>query len=125
MTLAIANPVADGEVFCMAVAALAERLNVLQRRGVRRDVFAANPARHGAVELTGDRLVDLVAGMAQSAHDNAAFIPVPIASPPSYCRLPCLGSPDSINESCQCDGNRLVGPDSSLAGVTLLESKPE
>ena len=75
MTLAIANPVADGEVFCMAVAALAERLNVLQRGGLARHMFAANPARHHAVALTGYRLVDLVAGVAQSAHDDAAFVP--------------------------------------------------
>ena len=75
MALTIADPVADGEVFCMAVAALAERLNVLQRGGFARHMFAANPARHHTMQLTGDRLVDLVAGMAQSAHDDAAFIP--------------------------------------------------
>ena len=82
MPLAIANPVADSKVFCMAVAALAERLNVLQRRGVRRDVFAANPARHGAVELTGDRLVDLVAGVAQSAHSRARSVSVAVTLAP-------------------------------------------
>ena len=82
MPLAIAYLVADRKVFCMAVAALAERLNVLQRRGVRRDVFAANPARHGAVELTGDRLVDLVAGMAQPAHNNAGLVSVAVTLAP-------------------------------------------
>ena len=73
MPLPIADPVADREVFCMAVTALAERLNVLQRGGLRRHVFAANPARHHTMQLTGYRLVDLVAGVAQSAHNNSAF----------------------------------------------------
>ena len=71
MTLTIADPVADGEVFCMAVATQAERLNMLQRGGLRRHMFAANPARHHTMQLTGYRLVDLVAGMAQSAHNYA------------------------------------------------------
>ena len=84
MPLAIAYLVADRKVFCMAVAALAERLNVLQRGGLRRHMFAANPARHGAVELTGYRLVDLVAGKAQSAQDDAGSVSVTTASPP-YC----------------------------------------
>ena len=83
MTLTIADFVADREVFCMAVTALAERLNVLQRGGLRRHVFAANPARHRSVQLTGNRLVDFVAGMAQSAHDDAASVSVTTASPPS------------------------------------------
>ena len=124
MTLTITDFVADGEVFCMAVAALAERLNVLQRGGLARHMFAANPARHHAVELTGYRLVDLVAGVAQSAHDDAAFIPVPTALPLGYRCLPGLVSPFSMNESCHCAGNRLAGPDSSLAGVRLLVSEP-
>ena len=83
MALTIAHRMTDGEVFGMAVAALAERLNVLQRGGLRRHVFAANPARHRSVQLTGDRLVDLVAGMAQSAHDDAVSVSVTTASPPS------------------------------------------
>ena len=82
MPLTIADLVADREVFCMAVTALAERLNVLQRGGLRRHMFAANPARHRAVQLTCNRLVDLVAGMAQSAHDDAASVSVTTASPP-------------------------------------------
>ena len=81
MALTIADPVADGEVFCMAVAALAERLNMLQRGGVRRHVFATNPARHHTMQLTGDHLIDLVAGMAQSAHNNAGSISAAAALP--------------------------------------------
>ena len=76
MPLAIAYLVADRKVFCMAVAALAERLNVLQRGGLRRHMFAANPARHHTMQLTGYRLVDLVAGMAQSAHNYVGSISV-------------------------------------------------
>ena len=71
MTLTIADLVTDGQIFCVAVAALAERLNMLQCGGLARHVLAANPARHRAMQLTGDRLVDLVAGMAQSAHGSA------------------------------------------------------
>ena len=74
MTLTIADFVTDGEVFCMAVAAVAERLNVLQRGGFARHVFAANPARHHTMQLTGYRLVDFVAGMAQSAHNIAGSV---------------------------------------------------
>ena len=93
MTLAIADLMADGEIFCMAVAALTERLNVLQRGGVRRHMFAANPARHRAVQLTGNRLVDLVAGMAQSAHDKAGPMKVVITLAPlaRLARLARLG----------------------------------
>ena len=70
----------------MAVAALAERLNMLQRGGFARHVFAANPARHHTVQLTGNRLVDLVPGMAQFAHNNARSISVAAALSPGYCR---------------------------------------
>ncbi len=76
MALTIAYFVTDGEVFGMAVAAVAERLNVLQRGGFARHVFSANPARHHTMQLTGYRLVDLVAGMAQSAHNYVGSISV-------------------------------------------------
>ena len=82
MPLAIANPVADSKVFCMAVAALAERLDVLQRGGTRRHMFAANPARHHTMQLTGNRLVNLVAGMAQSAHSRARSVSVAVMLAP-------------------------------------------
>ena len=82
MPLAIAYLVADRKVFCMAVAALAERLNVLQRGGLRRHMFAANPARHHTVQLTGNHLVDLVAGMAQSAHSRARSVSVAVTLAP-------------------------------------------
>jgi len=71
MTLTITDFVTDSEVFCVAIAAMAERLNVLKRGGIARHMFAANPARHHTMQLTGYRLVDLVAGMAQSAHNIA------------------------------------------------------
>ena len=90
MPLAIAYLVADRKVFCMAVAALAERLNVLQRRGVRRHMFAANPARHHTMQLTGNRLVNLVAGVAQSTHSRARSVSVAVTLAP-LARLARLG----------------------------------
>jgi hypothetical protein len=68
MPLAVADFMADGQVFRVAVAAFAQRLDVLQRGGLARDVFAADPARHHAVELPRHGLVDLVPGMPQPAH---------------------------------------------------------
>jgi hypothetical protein len=115
MTLTIADLVTDGEVVCVAVAALAQRLNVLQRGGFARHMFAADPARHGAVKLAGDRLVDLVAGKAQSAH---------VYLGPGYRRLASRASACSMNESCHCDGNWLTAPDSPT-GLALSPLKPE
>ena len=86
MTLTITDFVTDGEVFCMAIAALAERLNVLQRGCLTGHMFAANPARHHAVKLTGYRFVDLVSGVAQSAHNNACCISAASALSP-FARL--------------------------------------
>ena len=74
MTLTITDFVTDSEVFCVAIAAMADRLNVLKRGGFARHVFATNPARHHTMQLTGYRLVDLVAGMAQSAHDISGSV---------------------------------------------------
>ena len=70
----------------MAIAALAERLNVLQRGCLTGHMFAANPARHHAVKLTGYRFVDLVSGVAQSAHNNACNISAASALSP-FARL--------------------------------------
>jgi len=49
MTCLIAKGVADGQVGLMAVAALAQGLNVFQCRVERRNMQAAHPARHLAV----------------------------------------------------------------------------
>lgn len=70
MPLAIADLMADGQILCVAVAALTQGLNVLQRRRLGRHVFAADPARHDAVELPRHGFVHLVPGMAQPAHGD-------------------------------------------------------
>ena len=62
MPAVVAGIVADGQIFGMAVATLAQRLNVLQRGISLRHVLAADPARHLAVQLTGHGFVDFVAG---------------------------------------------------------------
>jgi len=68
MALAIADLMADGEIFCMAVAAIAQGLNVFQRRGLGRDMFAAYPARHHAMKLARHRFVHLDPEVTQTAH---------------------------------------------------------
>jgi hypothetical protein len=70
MALAIADFMADGQVFCVAVAAVAQCLNVFQRRGLERDMFAANPARHDAMELSRDCFIHLDPKVSQTAHDG-------------------------------------------------------
>ena len=58
----------DGQVFGMAVAAVAQGLNVFQRRRLGRDMLAAYPARHHAMQLAGDGAVHLDAKVLQTAH---------------------------------------------------------
>ena len=70
MALSIADFVADRQVFCVAVAAFAAGLDVLQRCRLGRDVFAANPARHHAMELPCNGFVHLDPQVCQSAHDG-------------------------------------------------------
>lgn len=68
MTLAVAGFVTDGQILGMAVSAFAQRLDMLQRRRVQRDMFAANPARHDAMKLPRDGSVHLDSKLAQIAH---------------------------------------------------------
>ena len=68
MTPAIADFVADGQVVGVAVAAFAAGLNMLQRRRPGRDMFAANPARHDAVQLPRNGFIHLDSKVAQAAH---------------------------------------------------------
>ena len=68
MALAVADFMADGQVFGMAVAAVAQGLNVFQRRRLGRDVLAAHPARHHAMQLAGHGAVHLDAKVLQTAH---------------------------------------------------------
>lgn len=68
MALAVAHFMADGQVFGMAVAAVAQGLNVFQRRRFGRDMLATHPARHHAMQLAGDGTVHLDAKVLQTAH---------------------------------------------------------
>ena len=70
MTPCVALAVADRQIFRVAVAAVGERLHVLQRGVGWGDMRAANPAGHLAVQLAGDGFVDFVAGVAESAHGS-------------------------------------------------------
>ena len=68
MTLTVAGFMADGQVVGVAVAAFAAGLNMLKRRRLGRDMFAANPARHDAVKLPRDGFIHLDSEVAQTAH---------------------------------------------------------
>ena len=68
VALVVAQFMADGEVFLVAVAALAQGLDVLQRRRFWYHMLATDPARHHAMQLARHGFVDFVAGKAQSAH---------------------------------------------------------
>lgn len=63
MTLMVARPVADSQIFSVAVTALAKWLDVFQRGGVQRNMLTAYPARHHTVQLARYRFVNLVAGV--------------------------------------------------------------
>lgn len=68
MALAVARFMADGQVVGMAVAAVAPCLDMLQRGRLGRDMPAANPAGHDAMQLPGDGFVHLDAKVLQTAH---------------------------------------------------------
>ena len=68
MALAVADFMADGQVLGMAVAAIAQRLDVLQRGGFWRDMLPADPARHDAMQLARHGSVHLDAKVLQTAH---------------------------------------------------------
>ena len=68
MTLAVADFMADRQVVGMAVAAFAAGLDMLERRRFRRDMFAANPARHDPVQLPRHGFIHLDSKVAQTAH---------------------------------------------------------
>ena len=68
MALAVADFMADGKVVGVAVAAVAQRLNVLQRGGFRRDMLPTDPTGHDAMQLAGDGSVHLDAKVSQTAH---------------------------------------------------------
>jgi ankyrin repeat protein len=63
MALMIATAVANRQVFNMTVAALAERLDVLKCGIGWQYMFAAQPARHAAMQLAGNSFINFVAGV--------------------------------------------------------------
>ena len=68
MALAIADLMADGQVVCVAVATIDQRLNMFQRRCLGRNVCAAHPAGHHAMQLAGYCSVHFDAEVLQAAH---------------------------------------------------------
>ena len=68
MALVVAAPVADGQVFNMAVAAFAQRLNMFQRCVRRLNMRAAHPTRHLAMQLARDGVVNFDSGVGEFAH---------------------------------------------------------
>ena len=63
MSLLVARRMADRQVGLVAVAAIAQGVDVLQRCVNDVDMLAAHPARHLAVQLAGDGVVDFLAGV--------------------------------------------------------------
>ena len=70
MALAVADLVADDQVFGVAAAAFTQRQDVLQCGGFWCDMVAADPARHLAMQLTGHSAVDLDSNMSQTTHGH-------------------------------------------------------
>ena len=63
VTLVIAKLMADGQITLVAVAAFAQRLDVFQRCVHHVHMPPANPARHLAMQLAGDGVVDFLSGV--------------------------------------------------------------
>ena len=63
VALVVAQRMADGQVSLVAVAAFAQGLNVFQRCIKQLYMLTTYPARHLAVQLTGDGVVDFLASV--------------------------------------------------------------
>ena len=68
MPLVVAKLVADGQIFNVTVAALAQGFDVLQRGCFMQHMLATHPAGHHAMQLARHGFVDFVAGERESAH---------------------------------------------------------
>lgn len=79
MALVVAQLVADGQIFNMAVAAFAQGLDVLQRGGSVQHMLTADPTGHHAMQLACHGFVDFVAGEGESAH-GSILIACPVLS---------------------------------------------
>lgn len=64
----IAMPVTDGQVLGVAVAALTEGANVLQRGVLHSDMLATHPAGHLPVQLARNRRINFLAGVGKATH---------------------------------------------------------
>ena len=62
VALVVAMFMADGQIFQVAVAALAQRLDVLQGGGFVGHMLATHPARYHAVHLPCDGFINLFSG---------------------------------------------------------------
>ena len=68
MALLIAHRVADGQIGLVAVAAFTQGLNMFKRGIHHVYMLGAYPARHLAVQLAGNDVVDFLAGVGWLAH---------------------------------------------------------
>ena len=68
MAQMVAAVVADGQVVLVAVAAFAERLNVLKRGLCMRHRLTAHPTRDHAMQLARNGFVNLVTCKLEAAH---------------------------------------------------------
>lgn len=68
MALVVANIVADGQVFCMAVSSCAQWFDVFQCGGRGQHMLSTDPARHNTMHLASHGPVNFVAGMGEFAH---------------------------------------------------------
>ena len=108
MPLVVAQLVADGEIVNVAVAAFAQGLNVFKRRRVGQYMFTADPARHQAMELTGNRLVNFAPRVGEFAHVSA---------------LPTQGAAARINRSRTPSQSSSLGNVSTQINLTPCASK--
>ena len=95
MAQVIAAPMANGQIFGMAVTAFTQGLDVFKRCGRGQHMFATNPARNQAVHLPGHRLVHFVAGVGELAHCQAGFIMLRQLSSACHAHRPTV-----LNQKC-------------------------
>ena len=68
MPLVVTHGMADGQIGLVAVAAFAQGLNMFERGVHHVHMLATHPARHLAVQLASDGVVDFLAGVGWFAH---------------------------------------------------------
>ena len=111
MALVIAQLVADGQVFGMAVTAFAFGFDVLQRRCFRQHMLTTHPAGHHAVQLPCHGFVHFFSGLIQSAH-AVAFLKILNLWQPRHTLFACTqtkmgsknpnGAASSLRRNSQC-----------------------